>query len=93
MGRYGGEEFLITLYDCDADGAGHAMERLRASVAGEGIETPKGAVEVTISLGAAASSAAEGDLDDMIRVADEALYRAKDAGRNCHDVTLIGEDS
>ncbi len=90
VGRYGGEEFLIALYDCDAEGATHAMERLRAAVAGEGIETPKGPVDVTISLGAAASSAAEGDLDDMIRVADEALYRAKDAGRDCHEVSTVG---
>ena len=92
VGRYGGEEFLITLYDCDAEGATHAMERLRASIASEGIETHKGTLELTISLGAAANSVAEGDLDDMIQVADEALYRAKDAGRNCHEVTLIGED-
>ena len=86
VGRYGGGEFLITLYDCDADDAPHVMERLRTAVDDEKIETDKGEMSVTISLGGAVSAAADADLDECIRVADEALRAAKGAGRNCHEV-------
>ncbi len=88
VGRYGGGEFLITLYDCDADDAPHVMERLRTAVGGEKIETDKGEMSVTISLGGAVSAAADADLDECIRVADEALRAAKGAGRNCHEVRV-----
>lgn len=89
VGRYGGEEFLITLCDCDADGAPHAMERLRTAVGGEKVETGKGAISVTISLGGAVSVMANTDIDELIRVADEALFAAKGAGRNCHEVRVV----
>ncbi len=95
VGRYGGEEFLITLYDCDADGAPHAMERLRAAVGDDKIETDTGPISVTISLGGAvgADAGADVDVDELIRVADEALYAAKDGGRNRHEVRVVGTGS
>jgi diguanylate cyclase (GGDEF)-like protein len=92
VGRYGGEEFLITLYDCDAEGAPHAMERLRTAVGGEGIETTKGVVNVSISLGAAAGNGNEADLDTFIRLADEAMYEAKEAGRDRYAVRVVEGD-
>lgn len=93
VGRYGGEEFLITLCDCDAEGARPAMERLRLAVSDEKIETDKDAVSVTISLGGAVSDTASADLDELIRTADEALYAAKGAGRNCHELRVVNAGS
>ena len=89
VGRYGGEEFLVTLFACDAEGAARAMERMRAAVGTREIKTEKGNLSVTISLGAAASSDPEAGLDDLIRVADEALYEAKGAGRDRHVVKVV----
>jgi len=92
VGRYGGEEFLITLYDCGADGAPHAMERLRTAVGSEGIETAAGMVSVSISLGAASGNGDVADLDTFIRLADEAMYEAKEAGRDRHVVRVVEGD-
>ncbi len=93
VGRYGGEEFLVTLYDCDVEAAASAMERLRLAVGAEPIDTRKGQVSLSISLGAAVSPEANADLDDLVRTADEALYAAKDAGRNCHRVRRVEASS
>ncbi len=90
VGRYGGEEFLITLYDCDAEGAPFALERMREAVGGEGIETNAGTIELTISLGAAVGEGDDMDLDELVHAADEALYEAKEAGRNRHVVRVVG---
>ena len=89
VGRYGGEEFLITLFACDATGAAPAAERLRKAVGEHAIDTQKGDLSVTISLGAAASIDPEASLDNLVRVADEALYEAKKAGGDRHVVTLV----
>ena len=88
VGRYGGEEFLITLYDCGADDAPHAMERLRAAV-DDNVETANGEISVTISLGGAVSDGGDAKLGELIRVADEALYAAKGAGRNRHETRVV----
>jgi len=88
VGRYGGEEFLITLYDCGPDDAPHALERLLAAVGSEGIETDAGTIEVTISLGGAVGNG-NVSLDAFIKAADEAMYEAKEAGRNRHAVRLL----
>jgi two-component system, cell cycle response regulator len=81
LGRYGGEEFLIVLPNCDADAAVVVAERARDCVA-----TPMhvGAVDVplSISVGVASTTTAAEDPDSLIQAADDALYRAKAAGRN-----------
>jgi two-component system, cell cycle response regulator len=77
LGRLGGEEFLALLPDTDEDAAGRAAERLRAAVANAG-----GPVAVTASVGWAVMRASEAP-DDLVRRADNALYEAKAAGRNC----------
>ena len=75
LGRLGGEEFLILLPDTDAEAAGHVAEKLRVEVAGAQHEVP-----VTVSIGLATW---DGEApEDLLHRADEALYAAKDAGRD-----------
>lgn len=81
VGRFGGEEFLIVLPGCDANATYQQAERIRASIANEPVTAPEGSIAVTVSMGAA-SSAAEADMDALLRAADTALYAAKRAGRN-----------
>jgi diguanylate cyclase (GGDEF)-like protein/PAS domain S-box-containing protein len=90
-GRYGGEELLIALPGCDETGAAHFSERIRSAVCGEPVETPDGAVQVTISLGVTTTKPpGRRDLDQILREADKALYEAKESGRNC--VVMVSRD-
>jgi diguanylate cyclase (GGDEF)-like protein len=71
--RYGGEEFLVILPDISERGALNAAERIRSAVQEK--------TEVTISLGVASSSEAD-NIDDLVGMADKALYFVKNNGRN-----------
>jgi two-component system cell cycle response regulator len=81
IGRYGGEEFLIVLPGCDGDLAMPIAERVRASIAA--LE-PDGEVRlpVSVSLGVSSTRTAREPVEALIQIADDALYRAKAAGRN-----------
>ncbi|MBF8305939.1 MAG: hypothetical protein HW398_1127 [Acidobacteria bacterium] len=81
VGRYGGEEFLVVLSGCEEEPLPHA-ERIRALVSAEPVVTREGAITVTLSLGAAISGGELLEIEDLLRAADAALYRAKRAGRN-----------
>jgi two-component system, cell cycle response regulator len=72
LGRLGGEEFLALLPDADARAAKSAAEKLRASVEEAG---------VTVSIGWAAWDGESAD--DLLGRADDALYTAKERGRDC----------
>jgi diguanylate cyclase (GGDEF)-like protein len=83
LGRYGGEELLIVLPACDRDGAVEVAERVRATVAALPVDTDFGAISCSLSIGVAV--AGEGVTiasQRLIHLADDALYRAKEGGRN-----------
>jgi diguanylate cyclase (GGDEF)-like protein len=85
VARYGGEEFAVIMADTDLRGALIVAERVRSSIEGMGIPTPRGAQypAVTVSIGATAVESTAGvTADDFIEQADRALYRAKESGRN-----------
>jgi diguanylate cyclase (GGDEF)-like protein len=79
--RYGGEEFIFLLPDTDVDAAHHLLERLRLALEGLDIPAPGGQLRVSVSLGLTGVSAND-DLHRLQGVADAALYRAKQLGRN-----------
>lgn len=81
VGRYGGEEFLVIVPGCDESSSFNLAERLRNRVSATPISTTSDPIPVTISLGFA-GLAEDPDPESLIRRADEALYRAKKAGRN-----------
>jgi diguanylate cyclase (GGDEF)-like protein len=85
VARYGGEEFAVIMADTDMRGAWIVAERVRSSIEGMGIPTPRGAQypAVTVSIGATAVESTAGvTADAFIEQADRALYRAKETGRN-----------
>ena len=82
VGRYGGEEFLVALPECDLEQAAEIGERIRLSVASVPIETSAGDITVTVSIGAAATEEERGTIDQLIQRSDRALYEAKRQGRN-----------
>lgn len=83
VGRYGGEEFLIVIPSSDAMGALGLSERMRRAIAGQPISADGASLTVTASFGVVASTEARPlDPQEMLRLADDALYRAKEYGRN-----------
>jgi two-component system, cell cycle response regulator len=81
FGRFGGEEFLVIAPKITADGAKSMFERLRATIESTPIQTTIGTVSVTMSVGV---KIVHGDetTDQLLAVADLALYMAKKTGRN-----------
>jgi diguanylate cyclase (GGDEF)-like protein len=81
IARYGGEEFALLLPDTDNSAARDFCERLRESIANYPWEQLQPGLQVTISVGVATDV---GDLgiEELMRVADRRLYRAKDSGKN-----------
>ena len=83
VGRYGGEEFLIVVPSSDAMGALGLSERIRHGIEATPILADGVSISVTGSFGIAASTPGHLlDPQEMIRLADDALYRAKKNGRN-----------
>lgn len=82
IGRYGGEEFLVLLPESDLSTAHQVAERLRKSLVEIPISTPAGDVSITVSLGVAAVTKNTKNLEELIKVTDQALYLAKSSGRD-----------
>ena len=83
--RWGGEEFVAVLPDTDADQARAAAEKLRATIEHQDFAhtwRTGSAIPFTVSIGVATRVPAERDFDAILKRADEALYKAKESGRN-----------
>jgi diguanylate cyclase (GGDEF)-like protein len=83
VARFGGEEFIVILPETNLDGALELADRLRLAVKESPVETPKGLLPVTVSIGV--SSSGFRDLTDHRQLtsdADQALYVAKKAGKD-----------
>ncbi len=83
VGRYGGEEFLIVLNNCNASFAFARAEEIRKVVANSPVQTDRGPVAVTMSF-EILSSADWGvrTVEELLHETDAALYAAKASGRN-----------
>lgn len=82
MGRLGGEEFGILLPETDDDQALQVAERIRQGVAALEFPALPGFQGVTVSIGVARMDQGDRDWEDLFRRADQALYQAKDRGRD-----------
>jgi diguanylate cyclase (GGDEF)-like protein len=82
VGRYGGDELVIALPDCDGPAAFAVADRIRAVVAATPVVIEDHVVNVTLSIGVAGGEAGEA-LVPLLARADLALYDAKRAGRAC----------
>lgn len=84
VGRYGGEEFLIILPETGKHEACLLAERVRSAVEAYGlVPTENGSIRRTVSIGVAAYPEDGLNPSELLERADEALYRAKRAGKNC----------
>ena len=84
VGRYGGEEFLVVLNNCDPAFAVARAEEIRNTISLRPVQTSTGPVPVTMSLGLLLSHQwGTRSVEELLREADSALYAAKAAGRNC----------
>ncbi|MDD5692749.1 MAG: GGDEF domain-containing protein [Candidatus Omnitrophica bacterium] len=82
IGRYGGEELSIVLAETDSEQANFAAERIRQAVASDVIKVYDEKLKVTVSIGVSAFPENSGQLNDLIELADQALYQAKATGKN-----------
>lgn len=87
--RYGGEEFLILFQDTPQAMAVKILERLRKAVADQPMGDTSIQIEVTISAGVAGSEQ-QPSVEALIETADQALYSAKEKGRNRVEVGAVG---
>ncbi len=82
LARWGGEEFIVFLAAANQNEASAMAERIRKEVESLQITVDGENISVTISIGIGYNSGASGSIDELIRIADEQLYRAKNSGRN-----------
>lgn len=83
VGRYGGEEFLLIMPGCDEQAALQTAERMREGIRQEPIELGGVPVMVTASFGVMSLPRGQEELPaTVVRLADQALYQAKQAGRD-----------
>jgi diguanylate cyclase (GGDEF)-like protein len=84
IGRYGGEEFCILLPGQDPEGTAIAAERLRLAISARASQAVRttGDNRITMSLGVSCMSLGASDPLELVDQADQALYAAKQAGRN-----------
>ncbi len=83
VGRYGGEEFLLILPNCNLVTAIRRADEIRFLVSRDVILTPLAKIPVTMSMGITVTHSGFDTMEDLLQQADVALYRAKQNGRNC----------
>ena len=81
-GRYGGEEFGIILPETDAESARVICERIREAIEKSTVSTSAGDIQYTVSMGIAQLTETPENYMQWMQKADEALYKAKESGRN-----------
>ncbi|WP_166264432.1 GGDEF domain-containing protein [Marinobacter caseinilyticus] len=81
-GRYGGEEFGIILPETDTDGAKTICERIRANIETSIVKTSVADIQYTVSIGISTLTDGPENYMQWLQQADEALYSAKEGGRN-----------
>lgn len=90
FGRVGGEEFAIIVPDTDLAGTMPVAERVRQAIADSAVPIGSGMLRITASLGVAILATHHPDLPALLRDADDALYAAKQAGRNRVEISRGG---
>lgn len=101
LGRFGGEEFVMTLVGLDAQAAGKVAERIRGAVAAQRHHGGRvgeyddvhaaGAFTITCTVGIASAAGNDADLGVLLSAADAALARGKAAGRDRVEHIVVGE--
>jgi len=81
--RYGGEEFLVLLPDTRLSNAEETAQRMREIVSRSTLTHGNQPIEITASFGIVELDSNKDDIDSLLHRADQALYAAKGAGRNC----------
>ena len=89
--RFGGEEFVVLLPNTDLEGAGVLAERIRAAVSKNPVEHGSIVIVFTVSIGISQYRKGMQSIDELIKEADIALYRAKEGGRNRVEVFIPDE--
>ncbi|HHO67642.1 MAG TPA: diguanylate cyclase [Gammaproteobacteria bacterium] len=82
VGRYGGEEFVVLLENTSLHTAHQVAERVRRRIADQPVKVDEKLIDITVSQGLALATPQD-DPDSLLRRADQAMYQAKQAGRNC----------
>ena len=82
LARYGGDEFVLALAETRPEKAQIMMERIRANLEAISFQFEGIPISLTMSVGIAGLSTINDDLDELLARADQALYRAKENGRN-----------
>lgn len=82
FGRFGGEEFAAALVQTDQDGAMLVCERMREAIKQMNVRTAQGDLGITASIGLTMLTADDLSIDSVLKRADNALYRAKNNGRD-----------
>ncbi|MCX5693833.1 MAG: GGDEF domain-containing protein [Candidatus Omnitrophica bacterium] len=82
IGRYGGEEISVVLAETNREQANFAAERIRQAISLEVIKVYDEQLKVTVSIGASNYPDVAANMQNLIELADQALYLAKETGKN-----------